>query len=114
MNNDHTHTGECCGHSCKNPNDPSPVTPTPLDTEIFFIKSFRREISNMIVSVRALPCNRERALVRTKLEEALMWLGKDLQRIGEENPSLLADPYPNANEPSTGSVIDKPAEELNL
>ena len=48
--------------------------------------------------------SRSRALAITKLEEASMWLGKDLQELNEPNP------YPRSHDPKD-PVIDATAPE---
>lgn len=64
------------------------------------------------VGVRA---SRERSLVITKLQEAVMWLGMDLKAIAEENPEVdeLKNPYPHSKDPAS-TVIDKTADGLKL
>lgn len=58
--------------------------------EIASIKELRRDIDAITQRVKAKSPTRERALALTKLQEATMWLGMDLKRIGEQNPELLA------------------------
>ena len=55
-----------------------------------------------------MPRSRERSLSITKLQEAVMWLGMDLKRLGTENP------YPNSKKPETGTIIEKTADGLKL
>ena len=57
--------------------------------------------------------SRERSLAITKLQEAVMWLGMDLKAIGEENPGLVANPYPSSKDPST-PTIEPTADGLKL
>ena len=52
--------------------------------------------------------NGERALAITKLEEAVMWLGMDLKRLGTPNP------YPSSKDPNTGSKIEPTADGLKF
>ena len=52
-----------------------------IDSEIRAINDLRQSIDVQIQRVKALPPSRERALVITKLQEAVMWLGMDLKRI---------------------------------
>jgi hypothetical protein len=52
--------------------------------------------------------SRERSLAITKLQEAVMWLGMDLKRLGTENP------YPSSKDPSTGTKIEPTADGLKL
>lgn len=42
--------------------------------------------------------SRSRSLALTKLEEAGMWLGKDLQELNEANP------YPTSHNPAVASI----------
>lgn len=58
--------------------------------------------------LKELPASRERSLAVTKLQEAVMWLGMDLKRLGTTNP------YPSSKDPSTGSVIEPTADGLKL
>lgn len=58
--------------------------------------------------MKTLPASRERSLAITKLQEAVMWLGMDLKRLGTPNP------YPSSKDPSTGTVIEPTADGLKL
>lgn len=51
--------------------------------------------------------SRERSLVITKLQEAIMWLGMDLKDLGGTNP------YPNSYKPEN-TVVDPTADGLKL
>jgi len=51
--------------------------------------------------------SRERSLVVTKLQEAIMWLGMDLKELGSTNP------YPNSYKPEN-TVVDPTADGLKL
>jgi hypothetical protein len=83
-----------------------------LEGEVSSIKEHRRDIDNQIKRLRLWPATRERAIAFTKLQEAQMWLGMDLKRIGEAHPELLPNPYPNSKDPSN-SVIDRTAPEIS-
>ena len=87
-----------------------------LEVEIVEIKRLRQAIDYNIQILRnALGPSRERALSITKLQEAVMWLGMDLKRINDENPSLnMPTPYPSSKDPSTGSKIEPTADNLKL
>lgn len=76
--------------------------------EIIADKAFRKTIDAIIQEVKDLPASRERSLAITKLQEAVMWLGMDLKRLGTPNP------YPSSKDPSTGSRIDPTADGLKL
>ena len=71
-------------------------------------KKLRKELDEKIQEIRALPVSRERILAITKLQEAVMWLGMDLKRLGSENP------YPSSKDPSTGDKIEPTADNLKL
>lgn len=75
--------------------------------EVMATKEQRRDIDAIIQRVKAMPPSRERALAITKLQEAVMWLGMDLKRLGEANP------YPHSKDP-TSPVIDPTADGLRL
>lgn len=76
--------------------------------EVVENKFIRQEIDKITQLVAILPKSRERSLCITKLEEATMWLGMDLKRLGTPNP------YPNSKDPSTGSTIDPTADGLKF
>lgn len=87
-------------------------------------KTFRRDIDGIIQRIKnvttldpntqgpdgkpAQPIgyrsSRERSIAITKLQEAVMWLGMDLKALAEENPGLLANPYPSSKDPSTAKI----------
>lgn len=76
--------------------------------EIIANKALRRDIDDIIQRVKELPVSRERSLSITKLQEAVMWLGMDLKRLGNENP------YPSSKDPSTGTTIEPTADNLKF
>ncbi len=76
--------------------------------EIVANKKLRKELDEKIQEIKALPASRERSLAITKLQEAVMWLGMDLKRLGNENP------YPSSKDPSTGDKIEPTADNLKL
>lgn len=77
------------------------------NSEIISNKELRRDIDEIIQRVKTLPGSRERSLSITKLQEAVMWLGMDLKRLGEQNP------YPNSKDPSNAKV-DPTADGMKL
>lgn len=79
-----------------------------FEQEITENKRLRREIDAKIQEVKDLPASRERSLCITKLQEAVMWLGMDLNRLGTDNP------YPSSKDPATGTVIEPTADGLKL
>ena len=76
--------------------------------EIIADKALRKVIDAIIQEVKDLPASRERSLAITKLQEAVMWLGMDLKRLGNPNP------YPSSKDPSTGDKIEPTADGLKL
>lgn len=79
-----------------------------LEKEIVANKQLRKDLDEKIQELSNLPKSRERALALTKLEEAVMWLGMDLKRLGGPNP------YPNSKDPNTGSKVDPTADGLKF
>jgi hypothetical protein len=78
------------------------------EQEVIENKRLRKEIDEKIQQVKNLPPSRERSLAITKLQEAVMWLGMDLKRLGEKNP------YPSSKDPETGTQIEPTADGLKL
>lgn len=78
------------------------------EQEVIENKRLRKEIDEKIQQVKNLPPSRERSLAVTKLQEAVMWLGMDLKRLGEKNP------YPSSKNPETGTQIEPTADGLKL
>lgn len=74
--------------------------------EIVANKKLRKELDEKIQEIKALPASRERSVAITKLQDAVMWLGRDLKRLGNENP------YPSSKDPSTGDKIEPTADNL--
>ena len=79
-----------------------------INLEIPKVKQLRKDIDDVIQRVKALDGCREVSICITKLQEAVMWLGMDLKRIGDINP------YPNSKDPSTGTKIESTADNLKF
>lgn len=79
-----------------------------MEKEVIENKQLRRDTDEIIQRVKSLPPSRERSIAITKLQEAVMWLGMDLKRLGEANP------YPSSKDPSTGLVIEPTADGLKF
>lgn len=75
--------------------------------EIKKIKECRVELDNALQNVRNLDSCRESSIAITKIQEAIMWLGMDLKRIGNPNP------YPESYNPES-SVVEPTADGLKL
>jgi hypothetical protein len=80
--------------------------PTELDRHILADKQLRVVLDEILQRLKDLPASRERALSITKLQEAIMWLGMDLKRLGTPNP------YPHSREANT--IVDPTADGLKL
>lgn len=61
-------------------------------------KQLRVNLDGELQNLKSLPKSRERSLVITKLQEAIMWLGMDLKRLNEPNP------YPNSYNPNNTDI----------
>ena len=79
-----------------------------INLEIPKVKQLRKDIDDVIQRVKALDSCREVSICITKLQEAVMWLGMDLKRIGDINP------YPNSQDTSTGTKIGPTADNLKF
>lgn len=78
------------------------------EEEVVANKTLRKATDQIIQQVKDCPGSRERSLTITKLQEAVMWLGMDLKRLGTENP------YPDSKDPSTGTKISPTADGLKF
>ena len=79
-----------------------------INLEIPKVKQLRKDIDDVIQRVKSLDGCREVSICITKLQEAVMWLGMDLKRIGDINP------YPNSKDSSIGTKIDPTADNLKF
>ena len=79
-----------------------------INLEIPKVKQLKKDIDDVIQRVKALDGCREVSICITKLQEAVMWLGMDLKRIGDINP------YLNSKDPSTGTKIEPTANNLKF
>jgi hypothetical protein len=85
----------------------------PIEMEITFDKEMRVAIDQIIQNVKMFPLTAERTLAYRSLQVAVMWLGMDLKRIGEQNPGFVANPYPDSKDPSN-TRIQPTAQDLKL
>lgn len=79
-----------------------------VESQIVANKQLRKDLDEKIQVLVGLEKSRERSLAITKLEEAVMWLGMDLKRLGAKNP------YPSSKDPNTGSVVEPTADGLKF
>lgn len=66
--------------------------------EIKNTKQLRKDIDEILQRVKGLNHSRETSLAITKLQEATMWLGMNLKRLGE------LDPYPESRNPENNVI----------
>jgi hypothetical protein len=78
-----------------------------IETEIIADKQLRQNIDIQIQMVKDLPPSRERSIAITKLQEAVMWLGMDLKRLGAVNP------YPESKNPEN-QIVEPTADNLKM
>lgn len=78
-----------------------------VDNEVKKIKQCRVELDAALQNVRNLDGCRESSIAITKIQEAIMWLGMDLKRIGNPNP------YPESYNPES-SKVEPTADGLKL
>lgn len=71
-------------------------------------KTWRVALDTALQQIKTSTKSRERSLVITKLQEAIMWLGMDLKELG-----TTPNPYPNSYNPSN-TIIEKPADGLKM
>lgn len=79
-----------------------------VESQIVANKQLRKDLDEKIQVLVGLEKSRERSLAITKLEEAVMWLGMDLKRLGAKNP------YPSSKDPNTGSVVEPTSDGLKF
>ena len=78
-----------------------------IQTEVSNTKQLRKDIDEVLQRVKGLYQSREISLAITKLQEATMWLGMNLKRLGEANP------YPESKNPDS-QRIEPTADGLKL
>lgn len=66
--------------------------------EVKNTKQLRKDIDEILQRVKALDSSRETSITITKLQEATMWLGMNLKRLGESNP------YPESRNPESQRI----------
>lgn len=87
-------------YECADFNEHPPVAQT---------KIARMEVKHLVDKLnKSLRTSRSRSLAIIKLEEASMWLGKDLQELNEEYP------YPNSFDPKSKVIDPSSPEACNI
>ena len=65
------------------------------ENEVKLDKQLRKDLDAQLQILQEAGKSRERSLAITKIQEAIMWLGMDLKRLGTENP------YPESKNPES-------------
>ena len=69
-----------------------------IQTKVSNIKQLSNDIEEVLQRVKGLDQSRETSLAITKLQEAIMWLGTNIKRLGEQ------DPYPESSNPDSQRI----------
>lgn len=77
------------------------------ENEVIVSKQIRIDVDDIIRRVDNMEVSRETSLVKTKLQEAIMWMGMNLKRLGNPNP------YPNSRN-TNNTKVDKTADGLHF
>ena len=77
------------------------------ENEIIMSKQIRVDIDDIIRRVDNMEASHETSFVKTKLQEAIMWMGMNLKRLGNPNP------YPNSRN-TNNEKVDKTADNLHF
>lgn len=95
--------------------DRKPIPPVDhITAEVMALKALRRDLDAVLQRIKAMPFTMERDEARVRATDAVMWLGMDMKRINDANPSAAPDPYPSSKDPSTGAKIEPTADGLVL
>lgn len=81
---------------------------SPKDFATLEDKQWRKNLDELLQTIKNSTKSRERSIVITKLQETIMWLGMDLKELG-----TTPNPYPNSKDTSN-LIIDKTADGLKL
>lgn len=66
-----------------------------FECEVKLDKQLRKDFDALLQKLQEADKSRERSLAITKIQEAIMWLGMDLKRLGTTNP------YPESRNPES-------------
>ncbi len=77
------------------------------ENEVIVSKQIRIDVDDIIRRVDNMNPSRETNIVKTKLQEAVMWMGMNLKRLGTPNP------YPNSRN-TNNEKVDKTADGLHF
>lgn len=77
------------------------------NNEIIMSKQIRVDVDDVIRRVKNMPVSAESHMSLIKLQEAVMWMGMNLKRLGNPNP------YPNSRN-TNNTKVDKTADGLHF
>lgn len=77
------------------------------NNEIIMSKQIRVDVDDIIRRVKNMPISAESHMSLIKLQEAVMWMGMNLKRLGNPNP------YPNSRN-TNNEKVDKTADGLHF
>lgn len=77
------------------------------NNEIIMSKQIRVDVDDIIRRVKDMPVSAETHMSLIKLQEAIMWMGMNLKRLGNPNP------YPNSRN-TNNTKVDKTADGLHF
>jgi hypothetical protein len=83
------------------------MTQDKFEGEVKLDKQLRKDLDALLQKLQVADKSRERSLAITKIQEAIMWLGMDLKRLGTDNP------YPESKNPES-LRIDPTADGLKM
>ena len=75
--------------------------------EVIATKTLRKDLREQLRLLEIIPQRRETALAKTKLQEAIMWLGQNLRALDEENP------YPESDNPENTIIAPEAEQKLS-
>lgn len=79
-----------------------------MENQIIKTKELRGKLDNILQEVKKLEDSRETIISTIKIQEAIMWLGMNLKRLGN------IDPYPGSKDPNSGDIVHPTADGLKM
>jgi len=84
-----------------------------VKSQIVATKIFRKDLDEILQSMKHCQSSREISLAITKLQESIMWCGMNLKRLGELSSEPQESAYPNSYNPEN-TIVDPTADGLKL
>ncbi len=79
-----------------------------MENQIIKTKELRHKLDDVLQEVKELEDSQETIISTIKIQEAIMWLGMNLKRLGN------ADPYPDSKNPNSGTIVHPTADGLKM